>query len=130
MIVDEFRDSIAIYDEMLRRGERDPLTMLNIVDKRLAEISNHIAMCHRVVAEHRGLANSAFLNSTRRRHLINVDQAGETLKQVIAVQSELFELRRKVFVLRCSVSMTRRMNLGPKSTRSERTIGGRSGRDY
>ena len=96
MIVDEFRDSITIYDEMLRDGERDPLTMLNIVDKRLADISNHIAVCHRILAEQRGLANGAFLGGTRKRHLAKAEQAGEVLEQVIAVQSDLFEFRHKV----------------------------------
>jgi hypothetical protein len=96
MIVDEFRDSIAIYDGMLRDGQRDPLTMLNIVDKRLADISNHITVCHRVLAEQRGLANGAFLGSTRKRHLDKVAQACEALEQVIAVQAEIFEFRHKV----------------------------------
>ena len=96
MILDEFRDSIAIYDEMLREGERDPLDMLNIVDKRLADISNHIAVCHRVIAEQRGLAQNAFLGGTRNRHLDKAEQAGRALEQVIAVQSDLFDFRHKV----------------------------------
>lgn len=96
MIVDEFRDSIAIYDEMLRNRERDPLSMLNIVDKRLADISNHIAVCHRVLAEQRSLAHGAFLGSTRKRHLDKAEQAGQILEQVIAVQSDLFDFRHKV----------------------------------
>ncbi|QHG85651.1 hypothetical protein ACCQ13_00195 [Xanthomonas sp. NCPPB 1638] len=96
MIVDEFRDSIGIYDEMLRSGERDPLSMLNIVDKRLADISNHIAVCHRVLAEQRSLAHGAFLGSTRKRHVDKAEQAGQVLEQVIAVQSDLFDFRHKV----------------------------------
>ena len=108
MIVDEFRDSIAIYDEMLRNRERDPLSMLNIVDKRLADISNHIAVCHRVLAEQRSLAHGAFLGSTRKRHLGKAEQAGQILEQVIAVQSDLFDFRHKVLSqvathLRCVV---------------------------
>ena len=43
MIVDEFRDSIAIYNEMLQE-HHDPFDMLNIVDKRFAAISNHITI--------------------------------------------------------------------------------------
>ncbi len=96
MITDEFRDSIAIYDEMLRELQCDPLDMLNIVDKRLADISNHIAVCHRVLAEQRGLAHSAFLGGTRKRHLDKAEQAGLLLDQVIAIQSDLFEFRYKV----------------------------------
>ncbi len=96
MILDEFRDSIAIYDEMLGEGSRDPLDMLNIVDKRLADISNHIAVCHRVLAEQRGLAQSAFLGGTRKRHLDKAEQAGQALEQVIAIQSDLFDFRHKV----------------------------------
>ncbi len=96
MILDEFRDSIAIYDEMLGEEERDPLDMLNIVDKRLADISNHIAVCHRVIAEQRGLAQSAFLGGTRKRHLDKAEQAGYALEQVISIQSDLFDFRHKV----------------------------------
>ncbi len=96
MILDEFRDSIAIYDEMLRERERDPLTMLNIVDKRLADISNHIAVCHRVISEQRALAQAAFFGGTRKEHLDKAERAGQTLEQVIAIQSDFFEFRHKV----------------------------------
>lgn len=96
MILDEFRNSIVIYDEMLQEGARDPLTMLNIVDKRLADISNHIAVCHRVIAEQRAYAQTAFLGGTRKRHLDKADEAGQTLEQVIVIQSDFFEFRHKV----------------------------------
>ncbi|MGY0617908.1 hypothetical protein [Lysobacter sp. A378] len=96
MILDEFRDSISIYDKMLRERSRDPLDMLNIVDKRLADISNHIAVCHRVLAEQRGLAQNAFFGSTRKKHLDKADQAGQTLEHVIEVQTDLFDFRYKV----------------------------------
>ena len=96
MILDEFRDSIVIYEEMLGENRRDPMDLLNIVDKRLADISNHIAICHRVIAEHRASAQSAFLGSTRKRHLDQADQAGQTLDSVIAVQADMFDFRYKV----------------------------------
>ena len=69
--------------------------MLNIVDERLADISNHIAVCHRVIAEQRGLASVSFFGGAR-KHLAKAEQAGETLEQVIAVQSDFFVFRHKV----------------------------------
>ena len=96
MILDEFRESISIYDEMLREGNRNSLDMLNIVDKRLADISNHIAVCHRVVAEQRGLAQNSFWGGTRKQHLDKAEKAGQTLEQVISIQCDFFDFRYKV----------------------------------
>jgi hypothetical protein len=96
MIIDEFRDSIAIYAEMLREEGRSPIDMLNIVDKRLADISNHIAVCHRVIAEERGIASAAFLGSTRNRHLAKAEGASHMLEKAIAVQADMFDFRYEV----------------------------------
>jgi len=95
MIVDEFRDSIDIYNEMLEEG-RHPLQLLNLVDKRLADISNHIAICNRVIGEQRAYAQNALLPGSRKRHIEKAEQAGQTLDTVIDVQRDMFEFRAKV----------------------------------
>jgi len=94
--VDEFRDSIAIYTEMFLGEERDPWTMLNILDERLAQISNYIAACHGAIAKHHALAGQGFLQWHREKHLADAQLAWETVVQSVEVQANLFSLRQKV----------------------------------
>ena len=98
MSVEEFRQSIILYREMIEEGH-DPLDLLNTVDSRLADISNHIAVCHRVLAEQRCLLNLSIFPAARRKHSSKIDSAGAALDQVIAFQDELFHLRLKVLRL-------------------------------
>lgn len=94
--VEEFRDSIAIYAEMLRAGDRDPWTMLNIVDERLAQLSNHIAASHAAACQHSALAGQGFLQWHREKHLAEAQVASDAVSQAIEVQQHLFALRHQV----------------------------------
>lgn len=96
MIIDEFKESLATYERMLQEREFHPLALLNVVDRRLAEISNHIAICHRFLAEQRALAHAAFWSGTRRTHFAKAEQAEQTLEQVIVVQGEFYSFRWSV----------------------------------
>jgi hypothetical protein len=98
MITDELHSAIAVYREMLAESSHHPLELLNAVDRQLANTSNHIAVCHRVVAEHRVLAQSlvAHLSGARRSHLRKEESAGKTLDEMIMVQEELFDLRQQI----------------------------------
>ena len=100
MILDDFRTAMKIYEEMLGEGHDLP-DLLNIVDKKLAEISNHIAVCHRVIAENRSGANSltALLGGTRQKQLQAAERAGATLDEIIQLQAEFFDFRYKVLKL-------------------------------
>lgn len=98
MILDEFRQSIATYSDMIRDGH-DPIDLLNIVDKRIADISNHIAVCHRVIAEQRGLANNLLFWLARGKHLDKAASAARTLDETIELQQEFFSFRHKVLRL-------------------------------
>lgn len=94
--VDEFRESIAIYAEMLRAADRDPWALLNIVDERLAQLSNHIAACHAAASRHSALAGQGFLQWHREKHLAEARSASDAVAQGIEVQKDLFALRHKV----------------------------------
>ena len=94
--VEEYRDSVAIYTEMFRNGERDPWMMLNIVDERLAQISNCIASCHGAIAKHNALAGQGFLQWHREKHLADARDVSDTLADVFGVQEALFVLRGEV----------------------------------
>jgi hypothetical protein len=100
MILDEFRAAKEIYEEMLQERSDLP-NLLNIVDKKLAHISNHIAVCHRVIAENRAAASSltAFLPGTKAKHLQAAERACVTLDQTIQLQDQFFDFRYKVLKL-------------------------------
>lgn len=94
MIIDEFRADTELYKRLLAEGSCEPHRLLNIVDKRLAQISNHIAVCHRNIAERRAYAARAWLGGSR--HLAEVAKASDILDQTIEAQNALFEVRGNV----------------------------------
>lgn len=100
MILDDFRNAKEIYEEMLQE-RKDLPNLLNIVDKKLAEISNHVAVCHRVIAENRVGASSltALLGGTRAKHMQAAERAAATLDETIQLQAEFFEFRYRVLRL-------------------------------
>lgn len=94
--IDEFRESIATYAGMLGAGDRDPWALLNIVDERLAQLSNHIAACHAAVSRNSALAGQGFLQWHRDKHLAEARGASDAVAQAIEVQKDLFALRHNV----------------------------------
>lgn len=94
MVVDEFRASIDLYRRLLAEESFSAYTLLNMVDKRLAQLSNHIAVIHRNIAERRAYAASAWFGGSG--HLAEVAKASDILDQTIEVQDMLFEVRGNV----------------------------------
>lgn len=84
MIVDEFRSSLQLYKELIEKREVDT-RLLASMDRRLCDISNHIAVCHRVLAEKRSEAKTiiAILSLRESKLLQEAERTGEILGEVI-----------------------------------------------
>jgi hypothetical protein len=100
VIVDEFRRSLAMYEQSLQTGQYPLPTLLHMVQSKLADVAHHIVVCHRNLAEHRCNAQLS-LFGTRRRHLAEAERTGEILEQTESIQRELlavqFELFKRLF---------------------------------
>lgn len=97
MIVDEFRYSLEFFKELIEKREIDA-SLLASMDRRLCDISNHIAVCHRVVAEKRSEAKTiiAIFSLRESKLLQEAERAGETLNEVIELQSQFLSARAEV----------------------------------
>jgi hypothetical protein len=99
MIVDGFRSSLQAYCSRIEDGAVDTL-LLASMDRKLCDVANHIAFCHRNYAEKRAEANSllAFLSLRRDRLIRDAKRADEMLEQTLEIQDQLMALRAGVLV--------------------------------
>jgi hypothetical protein len=95
VIVDEFRSSLALYEQWLGTGEYPLPTLLHMVQCKLTDISNHVAVCHRNLAEHRCYAQLS-LFGTRKGQLEKADRVGAVLEQVEEIQRQFLDLQFQI----------------------------------
>ncbi len=89
--LDEIRNYRASTRKLLTEGE-DPLSVMVTVDSRLVQVSNHVAICHRVLAENR--ANLLFsMFSKREKILASIDRASRALEELDEIQYELVDVK-------------------------------------
>lgn len=99
MIVDGFRSSLQAYSTTLEEGAVDTL-LLTSMDRKLCDVANHIAFCHRNYVEKRAEANSllALLTLRRSRLIREAARADEMLEETLEIQDQLMALRATVLV--------------------------------
>lgn len=99
MIVDGFRSSLRAYCVMIEEGAVDTL-LLASMDRKLCDVANHLAFCHRNYVEKRAEANSLFALMTLRRNRLIRDakRADEMLEETLEIQDQLMALRASVLV--------------------------------
>ncbi|HEX5363733.1 MAG TPA: hypothetical protein VFW59_05655 [Gallionella sp.] len=99
MIVDGFRSSLKFYAELIEDGEVDALLLISM-DRKLCDVANHIAVCHRIYTERRFEAKTIFsIMSLRRTSLIqDSDRADKMLEETLEIQDKLLALRASVLV--------------------------------
>jgi hypothetical protein len=99
MIVDGFRSSLQAYCSRIEEGAVDTL-LLASMDRKLCDVANHIAFCHRNYAEKRAEANSLVAFFTLRKSSLARDavRADEMLEQTLEIQDQLMALRAGVLV--------------------------------
>lgn len=99
MIVDGFRASLRHYCATIEAGEIDAL-LLASMDRKLCDVANHIAFCHRLYAEKRAEASSlrSILLFRRRRLEGEAARADGMLEQALEIQDQLIALRASVLV--------------------------------
>lgn len=76
---------------MLADGS-DPFSVALAVDSRLVEVSNHVAICHRVIAESRATLRHSFFPA-REKLQDTIAQAGAVLEEMEALQGELVDVK-------------------------------------
>jgi len=111
MIVDGFRSSLNFYAELIEDGEIDTLLLISM-DRKLCDVANHIAVCHRIYTERRFEAQTIFsIVSLRRARLIqDSNRADKMLEETLEVQDKLMALRASVLVRLLERSNHRRGN--------------------
>lgn len=99
MIIDGFRSSLQAYCATIEEGAVDTM-LLASMDRKLCDIANHIAFCHRNYAEKRAEANTlmAFLSLRRHRLIRDAERADEMLEQTLEIQDQLMALRAGVLM--------------------------------
>jgi hypothetical protein len=99
MIVDGFRSSLKFYARLIEDGEIDALLLISM-DRKLCDVANHIAVCHRIYTERRFEAKTIFsIVSLRRTRLVQEsDRADKMLEETLEVQDKLLALRASVLV--------------------------------
>ncbi len=99
MIVDGFRSSLQAYCTTIEEGAVDTM-LLASMDRKLCDVANHIAFCHRNYAEKRAEANTlmAFLSLRRGRLIREAKRADEMLEQTLEIQDQLMALRAGVLM--------------------------------
>lgn len=99
MIVDGFRSSLRAYCITIEEGAVDPL-LLASMDRKLCDVANHLAFCHRNYVEKRAAANSLLAIMTlRRKHLAReAAQADRMVEETLEIQDQLMALRASVLV--------------------------------
>ena len=99
MIVDGFRSSLQAYCITMEEGAVDTL-LLASMDRKLCDIANHIAFCHRNYVEKRAEANSmlALLTLRRNRLIRDAKRADAMLEETLEIQDQLMALRASVLV--------------------------------
>lgn len=99
MIVDGFRSSLQSYCITIEEGEVDTL-LLASMDRKLCDVANHIAFCHRNYVEKRAEANSipAILTLRRNQLVQEAERADRMLEETLEIQDQLMALRASVLV--------------------------------
>lgn len=99
MIVDGFRSSLQAYCATIDGGVVDTM-LLASMDRKLCDVANHIAFCHRNYIEKRTEANSlsALLTLRRNRLIRDAKRADEMLEETLEIQDQLMALRAGVLV--------------------------------
>lgn len=99
MIVDGFRSSLRAYCITIEEGAVDTL-LLASMDRKLCDVANHIAFCHRNYAEKRAEANSllALVTLRKGRLVREAAEADRMLEETLEIQDQLMELRAGVLV--------------------------------
>ncbi|OGS83495.1 MAG: hypothetical protein A2061_06120 [Gallionellales bacterium GWA2_59_43] len=99
MIVDGFHASLQAYCVTIEEGAVDTL-LLASMDRKLCDVANHIAFCHRNFVEKRSAANTlwAILTLRRNRLIRDAKRADEILEETLEIQDQLMALRSSVLV--------------------------------
>ena len=99
MIVDGFRSSLQAYCTTIEEGAVDTMLLASI-DRKLCDVANHIAFCHRNYVEKRAEANTLLALLTLRRNSLMQDakRADEMLEETLEIQDQLMALRAGVLV--------------------------------
>ena len=89
--MDELRNYRTSTRQLLAEG-KDALSVMVAVDSRLIEVSNHVAICHRVLAESR--ANLPFSMFARRKKILaSIERTGNILEELDQIQYELVDVK-------------------------------------
>jgi hypothetical protein len=99
MIVDGFRSSLRAYCVTIEDGVVDTL-LLASMDRKLCDVANHLAFCHRNYVEKRVEANSllALMTLRRKRLAHEAAQADRMVEETLEIQDQLIALRTSVLV--------------------------------
>ncbi len=97
MIINEFRNSLEFFEKW-RYEDGVDLSLLCGIEKKLCDISNHISVCHRIIAEKRSEAKSilAVLMLKQGNLISDANEALDILEQVISIQSDFLSLKMQV----------------------------------
>jgi len=99
MIVDGFRTSLQAYYTTIEEGAVDTM-LLASMDRKLCDVANHLAFCHRNYVEKRAEANSllALMMLRRNRLIQDAKRVDEMLEETLEIQDQLMALRASVLV--------------------------------
>ncbi len=99
MIVDGFRSSLQFYCEVIEDGAVDVLLLVSM-DRKLCDVANHIAFCHRLYAEKRLEAGQlrAILLMRQVRLREEARHADRMLEATLEIQDQLIALRASVVI--------------------------------
>jgi len=89
--LNELRAYRTTTRQLLDEG-MDPFSVALAVDSRLVEVANHVAICHRVIAEARATLRHSFFPD-RGKLQASIDQAAAVLEEMEALQSELIDVK-------------------------------------
>lgn len=99
MIVDGFRTSLQAYCKTIEEGAVDSL-LLASMDRKLCDVANHVAFCHRNYVEKKAEAGSllAILMLRRNRLIQDAVRVDRMLEETLEIQDQLVALRADVLV--------------------------------
>lgn len=99
MIVDGFRSSLQSYSEAIAQGAIDA-GLLASMDRKLCDVANHIAFCHRNYVEKMAEANTltAWVSGRRAHLLREAARVDVMLEATLELQDQLIALRSELLV--------------------------------
>ena len=91
--LEEIREYRISTRKLLNDEDYDLFRVIGVTDSRLADIANHVSVCHRCLAEYRAKLDWCFF-SGRRELESKIKHAGNTLDEVLEIQRELIDVRQ------------------------------------